>query len=339
MSSRKMLRQIMSTADIYAHAETLVEMLRDHYGTYDADALDEVPVDESFVQRIRAKGYDVLPEGAADDRPAPRPSMLPSQRRDMPRAESGAAPGRGLPLRRRDSAGEGETAGSGRRSTSDGESFVPFRRQSQPDGAGSAPGRPRDAGGDSSVGGARRDAGRLGQRPRPGLPSGDGSTSSRPGQSSSALAGRARSAGPSSTPIGPARSRGDAVSDGSGLPGASSPEVEASQPRQIAPIEPQAGAAPVEQLPLVDAPAAQPEASELVAETATPPPQAEAPVAEAPAAVETPVAEVSPTPAAEQPAELPAVPKARAKRTTRKKVPIEPLSDAVPPDAGSQTDA
>ena len=44
MAERKMLRQVMSPADIYLHADAICEMLRDHYGSYDADSLDEVPV-------------------------------------------------------------------------------------------------------------------------------------------------------------------------------------------------------------------------------------------------------------------------------------------------------
>ena len=114
MAQMKMLRQVMSPADIYSHADTICDMLRDHYGSYDADSLDEVMVEDTFIQRLAAKGYDLLPEGAeVDDRPmAPPPS-----RREVPRAEISQLPPRrpaqngsgGLPLRRREPAGDSDS--------------------------------------------------------------------------------------------------------------------------------------------------------------------------------------------------------------------------------------
>lgn len=158
MAPRKMLRQVMSTADIYAHAETLIDLLRDHYGSYDADALDEVLVEESFVARLRAKGYDLAGEdGEAEERarlgsPAQRELARPDPSTIAPRrpASSGEdslpprrrepAPGTetGVPLRR---SGEAETGAPVRRRGTNGESegFVPLRRPEAPasgDGSG-----------------------------------------------------------------------------------------------------------------------------------------------------------------------------------------------------------
>src|SRR5918998_738286 len=140
MAQMKMLRQVMSPADIYTHADTICDMLRDHYGSYDADALDEVMVEDTFIQRLAAKGYDLLPEGAeVDDRPmAPPPS-----RRDLPRAEISQLPmrrpsqngGGGIPMRRRDPA-------------SDTDSQLPLRREPE---SGGLPLRRREPAGDSDA--------------------------------------------------------------------------------------------------------------------------------------------------------------------------------------------
>jgi hypothetical protein len=54
-----MLRDMMTVNDIYNYAEAIIEMLREEYGTYDADTLDEVQVEERFAQRLEARGYDV----------------------------------------------------------------------------------------------------------------------------------------------------------------------------------------------------------------------------------------------------------------------------------------
>lgn len=61
MAERKMLREIMSLTDIYTYAESISEMLREMYGGYDADVFDEVMVDEAFVRRLAARGYEVRP--------------------------------------------------------------------------------------------------------------------------------------------------------------------------------------------------------------------------------------------------------------------------------------
>ena len=99
MAERKMLRHVMSPSDIYAHADTICDLLRDHYGSYDADLIDEVLVDESFVQRLKAKGYDLLGEGAesADGgSPLPPrrdvPTGMPQARRVMPGSSSSSVP-------------------------------------------------------------------------------------------------------------------------------------------------------------------------------------------------------------------------------------------------------
>jgi hypothetical protein len=64
MAGRKMLRELMNVADIYAQAESISQMLREDYGGYDADVFDEVLVDESFAQRLAARGYEVRPWNA-----------------------------------------------------------------------------------------------------------------------------------------------------------------------------------------------------------------------------------------------------------------------------------
>lgn len=165
MSQQKQLRQVMSPADIYAHAEALCEMLRDHYGSYDADSLEEVMVDESFVQRIKARGYDLLPEGATVEE---RPSTPPPSRRELPRAELGSTPMRrsvqggtgGLPLRRREPTNDGADGSLPTRrrdfAAGDGESALPLRRREPAaDGDGASPIR-RPTGDAESAAGPRR---------------------------------------------------------------------------------------------------------------------------------------------------------------------------------------
>lgn len=72
MSGRRMLRDIMTISDVYQYAESIMEMLREDYGSYDADSLDEVLVEETFAQRLAARGYEVRPwaDGAATEPPA-----------------------------------------------------------------------------------------------------------------------------------------------------------------------------------------------------------------------------------------------------------------------------
>jgi hypothetical protein len=86
-----MLRTVMSVQDIYAYAEPIIQMLREEYGSYDADALDEVLVEDPFVHRLQARGYEVLvqPEAdvAADVPAAPRPTPV----RRRPAATDSAA--------------------------------------------------------------------------------------------------------------------------------------------------------------------------------------------------------------------------------------------------------
>ncbi|GAC1563703.1 MAG: hypothetical protein NVS2B7_37670 [Herpetosiphon sp.] len=86
MSEMKMLRQLMAINELYSHGEAISEMLRDQYGTYDADSLEDVLVDETFIQRLKAKGYELLGDGeqrtdrTLQRRPLPRNSMPASQR-------------------------------------------------------------------------------------------------------------------------------------------------------------------------------------------------------------------------------------------------------------------
>ncbi len=54
MAEPRMLRQVMTTTELFSHSEAICDMLRDQYGTYDADSLEEVLVDEAFVQRLKA---------------------------------------------------------------------------------------------------------------------------------------------------------------------------------------------------------------------------------------------------------------------------------------------
>lgn len=83
MSGRRMLRDIMAASDVYQYADLIMEMLREDYGSYDGDALDEVLVEETFVQRLASRGYEVRPwvdVSPAESAPAaaPAPTPLPS---------------------------------------------------------------------------------------------------------------------------------------------------------------------------------------------------------------------------------------------------------------------
>ncbi|HEX6293241.1 MAG TPA: hypothetical protein VFZ66_28940 [Herpetosiphonaceae bacterium] len=62
MPGRRMLRDMMSVNDIYSYAEPIIELLREEYGSYDADTLDEVQVEDGFAQRLQARGYEVRVE-------------------------------------------------------------------------------------------------------------------------------------------------------------------------------------------------------------------------------------------------------------------------------------
>ena len=191
MAERKMLRHVMSPGDIYAHAETICDMLREHYGSYDADSLDEVMVEETFVERLKARGYDLLAEGAeAEDGATASPPPAPAvPRREPTRPEPGPMPGRrvptagsgSVPLRRRDSSGDSDTGVPLRRSPApSSDSGTPLRRPGQSSGgvplrrregspptSGSLPLRRRDplADGDSPPSGDSRPVGRPGYQP------------------------------------------------------------------------------------------------------------------------------------------------------------------------------
>jgi hypothetical protein len=77
MPGRRMLRDMMSVNDIYSYADSIIELLREEYGTYDADTLDEVQVEDRFAQRLEARGYEVRSPDAAPA-PAPAPTPLPA---------------------------------------------------------------------------------------------------------------------------------------------------------------------------------------------------------------------------------------------------------------------
>lgn len=81
MSGRRMLRDIMAVSDVYQYADLIMEMLREDYGSYDADSLDEVLVEETFAQRLASRGYDIRPWGDSDTSesvPAPAPAPAPA---------------------------------------------------------------------------------------------------------------------------------------------------------------------------------------------------------------------------------------------------------------------
>jgi hypothetical protein len=67
MAAKRMLRTVMSVQDIYGYAEPIMQMLREEYGSYDADSLEEVLVEDPFVHRLQARGYEVrgIVDGAA----------------------------------------------------------------------------------------------------------------------------------------------------------------------------------------------------------------------------------------------------------------------------------
>ncbi len=59
MAERRMLREAMRVHDIYNNAEPIIDMLRERYGSYDGDSLDEVLIDASFAQLLKERGYNV----------------------------------------------------------------------------------------------------------------------------------------------------------------------------------------------------------------------------------------------------------------------------------------
>ena len=84
MSGRRMLRDLMTVSDVYQYADSIMEMLREEYGSYDADALDEVMIEEVFARRLLARGYDVrpwvddVPASATPSAPPAPPAPAPS---------------------------------------------------------------------------------------------------------------------------------------------------------------------------------------------------------------------------------------------------------------------
>ena len=86
----------MSVQDVYAYAEPIMQMLREEYGSYDADSLEEVQVDDPFVQRLQARGYEVrvpvdAPATATDGASATR-AVAPRRRAATPTNSTATAP-------------------------------------------------------------------------------------------------------------------------------------------------------------------------------------------------------------------------------------------------------
>ncbi len=87
MAERRMLREAMRIHDIYNYAEPIIDMLRERYGSYDADSLDEVLIDASFAQLLKERGYNVQvwsdSADAAEEEQAvaPAPEAAPTVRR------------------------------------------------------------------------------------------------------------------------------------------------------------------------------------------------------------------------------------------------------------------
>jgi hypothetical protein len=298
MAQMKMLRQVMSPADIYTHADTICDMLRDHYGSYDADSLDEVMVEETFVQRLSAKGYDLLPEGAeVDDRPmAPPPS-----RREMPRAEIGQLPvrrpgqngGGGVPLRRREPAGDSDSPLPLR---SDG-GGLPLRR-GQPGTDSELSGRRSQSSGDTERGGPMRRRPLGSDVPGPMRRSGTGE-----GESS----GLSRRRPMASGDAGPVRPRPESSAVPERTP-APRPEIssEAARPVPEAQVAPERVAPPAEQRLSEEQRPVTPQVPEVAAPVER--------MAESPEPVAQAI-EAAPATAEAKPA-----PKPRARRSTRAKV-------------------
>jgi hypothetical protein len=88
MAERKMLRELMTVQDIYNYAEPITDMLREEYGSYDADSLDEVKVEERFAQRLLARGYDVRPWVPVTSAPTPVAPPAPTPVTPAPRPAS-----------------------------------------------------------------------------------------------------------------------------------------------------------------------------------------------------------------------------------------------------------
>lgn len=299
MAQMKMLRQVMSPADIYTHADTICDMLRDHYGSYDADSLDEVMVEETFAQRLAAKGYDLLPEGAeVDERPMAPP---PASRRELPRAEISQVPvrrpvqngGAGVPLRRREPDGEGQIPlrgdGGGvpmRRGPQAADSELPMRRNLPAgDGDRGAPMRRRPPlDGDMSSPMRRRPA------------TGEGDTVSLP-----------RRRPMPSGDVGPMRSRPEGSAPAERPPmQRQEPPLRDMRPAPEAQYAPEPVVARVESQPTAQVAPAVERAAEAVE-----------PISQAPTAA---IEATAQSPAIEAPVDAKPAPKPRVRRTTRAKI-------------------
>jgi hypothetical protein len=122
MAERRMLREVMRVNDIYTFAEPIMQMLREEYGSYDADSLDEVMVDEVFSQRLMARGYELSPAAQASALRAAQegsrtPATEPKPARDASEA-SEAAPATATRTRRTTSRST-ETASKAKGGSSD----------------------------------------------------------------------------------------------------------------------------------------------------------------------------------------------------------------------------
>jgi hypothetical protein len=281
MAEWKMLRQVISPSEIYANAESMVDLLREQYGSYDADSLEEVMVDEAFTQRLKERGYELLGEGA----PAETSSF--GQRRDGGRMEGGpsapmrrpgmdrslpmrrAATSDGVPMRRRDGASDGGVPL--RRSERGGETPIPRRREGPGQSDGMSQMRRRDGIGQGDgapsrrrdMGGQNVDAPMTERTPRRGWDN---------AREEAAAAARRES-----TPLMPPTAPGSDALDVE-RPSAS-PRGRAPTPRVESPVE---VTPPVQDLapPVVEAPTPM----QPVASAQTEAPVTEAPTAEAPAA-------------------------------------------------------
>lgn len=148
MSGRRMLRDIMTVSDVYQYADLIMEMLREDYGSYDADELAEVLVEETFAQRLAARGYEIRPWGDSAATEDAVPAAPPA-----PAAPAAAPGGEVVPVtivrnRRTPSTGDRATGSTppprARRTTSSGDSAP------RPAGNGDSAPRPKAEGSRSS---------------------------------------------------------------------------------------------------------------------------------------------------------------------------------------------
>lgn len=161
MPERRMLRDMMSVNDIYSFADSIIELLREEYGTYDADTLDEVQVEDRFAQRLKARGYEV--RSANDPAPtpvptpapvAPAPIGIPQETPVVPvtvvrtRRTTGSAPSGATRTRRATPSSDGSrsTPSDGNRSTP-----APESRRAAAESPRPAPEASADTGGDSAA--------------------------------------------------------------------------------------------------------------------------------------------------------------------------------------------